>query len=36
MYIKKEVVNEWEYKVDNNVNIANFVRLWKTRSGAST
>ena len=24
-------VNIWQYKVDNNANIANFVHLWKTR-----
>ena len=29
--IKKEIANIWEYKVGNNANIANFVRLWKPR-----
>ena len=31
LQIKKETANIWEYKVGNNANIANFVRLWKTR-----
>ena len=29
--IKNEIANIWEYTVDNNANIANFVRLWKPR-----
>ena len=28
---KKKTVKIWEYKVGNNVNIANFVGLWKSR-----
>ena len=31
LQIKKEMANILEYKVGNNVNFANFVRLWKTR-----
>ena len=31
LQIKKETANIWEYKDGNNANIANFVRLWKTR-----
>ena len=31
LQIKKETANLSQYKVDNNVNIANFVHLWKTR-----
>ena len=31
--IKKKTAYIWEYKVDNNANIANFVCLWKTRMG---
>ena len=31
--IKKEMANRsiWEYKVGNNANTVNFVRLWKPR-----
>ena len=29
--IRKETVSIWDYKIDNNVNIANFECLWKTR-----
>ena len=29
--IKKENAIMWEYKVGNNANIDNFVRLWKPR-----
>ena len=29
--IKKETTSEWEYKVGNNGNVANFVVLWKPR-----
>ena len=35
LQIKKETVNIWEYTVDNNANIANFVRLWKNRMEVS-
>ena len=35
LQMKKEIVNIWEYKVDNNANIANFVSLWKTRLSRS-
>ena len=31
LQIKKETANVWEYKVGSNANIANCVRLWKTR-----
>ena len=31
LQVKKETVNIWECKVDNNANITNFVHLWKTR-----
>ena len=31
LQIKMETANIWEYKVGNNVNIANFMCLWKTR-----
>ena len=31
LQLKKETVNIWKYKVDNNANIVIFVRLWKTR-----
>ena len=27
----KWTINIWEYKIGNNVNIANFVHLWKNR-----
>ena len=33
LQIKKGNEDIWEYKVGNNTNIANFVRLWKTRNG---
>ena len=32
LQIKKRTANLWEYKVVNNANIANFVRLWKPES----
>ena len=31
LQIKKEIENIWEFKVDNNANFDNFVRLWKNR-----
>ena len=31
LLIKKETANIFEYKVDTDANIANFVRLWKTQ-----
>ena len=31
MQIKKSIANIYEYKVDNNANIANLVYSWKTR-----
>ena len=33
IFIKKETANIWEYKFGNMANIANFMRLWKTRMG---
>ena len=31
LQIRKETANLLQYKVGNNADIANFVRLWKTR-----
>ena len=31
MQIRKETVSIWDYKADNNINIANFECLWETR-----
>ena len=31
LQIKKETANIYQYKVGNNANIGNFMRLWETR-----
>ena len=36
LQIKEDTAKIWEYKIDNNANIANFVHLWKTRKKVRT